>query len=185
MLASAGVACEAIASAVDEPALRQRLEASGAATTPAAVALALAEAKALDVARHHPDALVIGADQVLALGDRIFEKPPDIEAARRHLLALRGQSHVLISAVVLVRGETIEWTCVDTATLAVRAFGPAFLDGYLGAAGPVVCQSVGAYQLEGLGAQLFDRIEGDYFTILGMPLIPLLAELRTREVLPA
>ncbi len=183
MLASAGVACAVLPSSVDEPALRQALEASGAATRPADVARALAEAKARDVARLHPDALVIGADQVLALGPRIFEKPPDVAAARRHLLELRGRCHDLISAVVLAQGGSIVWSCIDTATLAVRTFSPEFLETYLTAAGPVVCQSVGAYQLEGLGAQLFDNIEGDYFTILGMPLIPLLAELRTRQVI--
>ena len=180
MLRAAGLAFEAIASTVDEPQLRRELEASGRDAAPEAIARALAAAKAEEVSRAHPEAWVIGGDQVLALGQRIFEKPPDMAAARRQLLELRGETHALVSAVVLARGGQVVWTHTETATLAVRAFSTAFLDRYLDAAGPDVCLSVGAYQLEGLGAQLFERIEGDYFTILGLPLIALLGALRER-----
>jgi septum formation protein len=183
LLHSAGVPAEVIPSRVDEPALRRALEAGGRQPGPEAVARALAEAKAVEVSRANPDALVIGADQVLALGKRIFDKPANLEAARRQLGELRGRMHDLVSAVVIARSGNVEWTHAETATLTVRLFGAQFLDHYLAQAGEAVCQSVGAYQLEGLGAQLFERIEGDYFTILGLPLIALLAELRAREVI--
>lgn len=183
MLASAGIVLEAVASDVDEVALRAELERSGRAASPEAVARALAAAKAEAVSRQHPDALVIGADQVLALGARIFEKPGDLAQARAQLGELRGRRHVLVSAVVLAKAGQSVWAHAETASLAMRAFSDAFLDRYLASAGPVVCQSVGAYQLEGLGAQLFERIEGDYFTILGLPLIALLAELRAHGVI--
>ena len=183
MLTSAGIAIEVMPSKVDEPQLRRAMEAGGRQTTPEQIACALAEAKAVEVSRTHPDALVIGGDQVLALGKRIFEKPEDQEAARRHLMELRGRMHDLVSAVVLAEAGKIVWRHVETATLTMRLFSPQFLDTYLAVAGAEVCQSVGAYQLEGIGAQLFERIEGDYFTILGLPLIALLGELRAREVI--
>lgn len=183
MLDAAGLVFQAIASTVDEPRLREKLEASGAECGPEVIARALAAAKAEEVSRAHPDAFVIGGDQVLALGSRIFEKPPDLAAARRQLLELKGQTHVLVSAVVLVKGGTVVWAHAETARLTMRAFSPAFLERYLVAAGADVCLSVGAYQLEGLGAQLFERIEGDYFTILGLPLIALLGALRARGVI--
>ena len=183
MLAAAGLNFEAIASNVDEPQLRRQLEASGKPSGPEDIARALAAAKAEDVSRAHPGALVIGGDQVLALGKRIFEKPPDMAAARRQLLELRGRMHDLVSAVVLAEGGRVVWSHAETATLTMRLFSPAFLDGYLEKAGPDVCLSVGSYQLEGLGVQLFERIEGDYFTILGLPLIALLGELRAREMI--
>ena len=180
MLAAAGLVFEAIASSVDEPAIRRHLETSGMPAGPEDIARALAVAKAEEVSAAHPDALVIGGDQVLALAKRIFEKPADMEAARRQLAELRGRSHELISAVVIAENGRAMWCHAETARLTVRTFSEAFLDRYLTTAGPDVCLSVGAYQLEGLGAQLFERIEGDYFTILGMPLIVLLGELRRR-----
>ncbi len=183
MLVAAGITFEAMPSTVDEPRLRQSMEAGGRQTTPEQIARALAEAKAEEISRAHPDALVIGGDQVLALGKRIFEKPADVDAARRQLMELRGRMHDLVSAVVLAEAGKIVWGQVETATLTMRLFTPRYLDMYLEAAGAEVCQSVGAYQLEGLGVQLFERIEGDYFTILGMPLIALLGELRVREVM--
>lgn len=183
MLQAAGLSFEAIASDVDEPQVRRALEASGPDASPKAIACALAAAKAVDVSRARPDALVIGGDQVLALGDRIFEKPGTLAGARDHLMAFRGKTHVLVSAVALAKAGQIVWQHVETASLTVRSFSPAFLDRYLAAAGEDVCQSVGAYQLEGLGAQLFERIEGDYFTILGLPLIALLGELRARGMI--
>ena len=183
MLEAAGLAFEAIPSAVDESRLRQELEASGAIVGPEAIARALAAAKAVEVSRSHPDALVIGGDQVLAFGPRIFEKPPNMEAARRHLMELRGRTHILVSAVVLAQSGKVVWEHAETAELAMRAFTPEFLDRYLDLAGEDVCLSVGAYQLEGLGAQLFERIDGDYFTILGLPLIALLGALRARGII--
>lgn len=183
MLTAAGLVFEAVVSGVDEPKLKRDLEASGRPIGPRDLALALAAAKAEAVSRARPEALVIGADQVLALGDRTFDKPADMTAARHQLLELRAKAHTLISAVVLAEGGGVLWRHADIATLVTRPFTPAFLDVYLAQAGPDVCLSVGAYQLEGLGPQLFDRIEGDYFTILGLPLIALLAELRAREVI--
>lgn len=183
MLAAAGLTFESIVSGVDEPALRRTLESEGRSVEPDDIAYALAAAKAEIVSRARPEALVVGADQVLALESRIFEKPADVPAARRQLLELRGKQHRLISAVVLAEGGRVQWRHADTATLVMRAFSAAFLDAYLYNAGEDVCLSVGAYQLEGLGAQLFERIDGDYFTILGLPLIALLAELRARKVI--
>ena len=183
MLLAAGLSFEAIASSVDEPRVRRDLEASGGDVSPAGIARALAIAKAEDVSRANPGALVIGGDQVLALGDRIFEKPADMEGARAHLLAFRGRTHVLVSAVALAKAGAVVWQHVETASLTVRQFSAQFLDRYLAAVGEEVCSSVGAYQLEGLGAQLFERIEGDYFTILGLPLIALLGELRARGMI--
>jgi len=183
MLEAAGLSFEAIASSVDEPRVRREIEAGGGDASPEGIARALATAKAADVSRGHPDALVIGGDQVLALGNRIFEKPRDLSAARAHLMAFRGKAHVLISAVSLAQAGKIIWQHAQTASLVVRSFSETFLDRYLEAAGEDVCLSVGAYQLEGLGAQLFERIDGDYFTILGLPLIALLQELREREVI--
>ncbi|MGE0700233.1 MAG: Maf family protein [Hyphomicrobiaceae bacterium] len=183
MLTAAGLVFDAIPSSVDEPKLRQALEANGTPVGPEAIARTLAAAKAEEVSRAHPEALVIGGDQVLALGKRLLEKPPSIEAARRQLMELRGRMHDLVSAVVLAEAGHVVWSHAETATLTMRLFSLAFLDSYLAQAGTEVCSSVGANQLEGLGAQLFERIEGDYFTILGLPLVSLLGELRNREVL--
>ncbi|MBS0240965.1 MAG: septum formation protein Maf [Proteobacteria bacterium] len=184
MLEGAGLAFEAMASDVDEVRLRAELEGKGVRGAEP-IARALAAAKAEAVSAQNPDALVIGGDQVLALGSRIFEKPKDVEAARRQLMDLRGRMHDLVSAVVLAEGGRGVWAHAETATMTMRLFSPQFLDDYLAKAGPIVCQSVGAYQLEGLGAHLFERIEGDYFTILGLPLIALLGELRGRGAIQA
>jgi septum formation protein len=184
MLTAAGLAIDAIPSDVDEAALKTELESRGVGD-PGEIALALAAAKAEVVSRMYPEALVIGGDQVLALGPRLFDKPIDMAGARQHLRDLRGRTHVLISAVVLAQGGHVVWQHSDTAQLAVREFSDAFLDSYLSEAGSDVCLSVGAYQLEGLGAQLFERIDGDYFTILGMPLIALLGALRARGAIAA
>jgi septum formation protein len=145
-----------------------------------------------------PEALVIGCDQVLALATErrmefggkpwsaasyeIFEKPADLAAARAHLLRLRGRTHQLHASVVLAQDGEVQWTCTDSAELTMRDFSEEFLTQYLARVGARACQSVGAYQLEGLGVQLFEEIRGDYFTILGLPLLPLLEELRARGV---
>ncbi len=127
-----------------------------------------------------PDAVVIGADQVLALDEELFDKPPDVAAARAQLLRLRGTTHHLLTAVALAQEGRTVWQCMETATLTLRSFSPMALDRYLAVAGDRVTRSVGAYEIEGPAIQLFERIEGDYFTILGLPLLPLLAELRAR-----
>ncbi len=141
-------------------------------------AIALAEAKASRVARRHPGALVIGADQMLVCDGTWFDKPRDLSEARAHLSALRGRRHELVSAVCVMRDTTRLWHFVDRPALTMRPFSDTFLDEYLALAGDAVLGSVGAYQLEGRGIQLFSRIEGDYFAILGLPLLPLLDFLR-------
>jgi septum formation protein len=162
---------------LDEHVMRQAL--SGAeGLSPQDVAEVLARAKAEAVSGLVPQAFVIGADQVLALGDRILSKPDTMETARAELLELSGKSHTLHSAVALAaKGETV-WAHSETSTLQMRELSPQFIGRYLRARGDEVLSSVGAYQLEGLGIQLFEKIDGDYFSILGLPLVPLLDALR-------
>ncbi|MDP6708910.1 MAG: Maf family nucleotide pyrophosphatase [Alphaproteobacteria bacterium] len=178
LLSRAGVAHRAEPARIDETALKRAAQRDG---TPAAeIALALARAKALDVAPRYPDAVVVGADQVLVLDRTLFDKPESTAAARETLLRLCGRSHRLISAVAAVDKSRIVWHHVETARLVMRNFSEAFLDAYLDAVGEAALESVGAYQLEDLGAQLFSEVEGDYFTILGLPLLPLLDFLRNQ-----
>lgn len=180
MLTGAGVPHQATSADVDEGALKVGLLAEGA--DPAGVALALARAKAEAASREHPG-LVLGSDQTLDLDGALIDKADSLDEARARLNAFRGKGHVLHSAAALaVGGETV-WSAADSARMQVRAFSDAFLDAYLAAEGEGILSSVGCYRLEGLGAQLFERIEGDYFTVLGMPLWPVLAELRTRGIL--
>ena len=180
MLSAAGVAFSAEAPGVDEDAVKDSLKGEKAA--PAAIAETLAELKARKISLRHPDAFVIGADQVLDCDGVLYDKPPDLAAARRQLQSLRGKTHRLTAAVVVARGDARLWHHTQVATLQMRPFTDAFLDGYLAQVGEAACRSVGAYQLEGLGAQLFSRIEGDYFTILGLPLLPLLDFLRGHKL---
>jgi septum formation protein len=176
LLANAGIEFSAVPAEIDERAVEAPLQGSG--TTPEDVALILAEAKALDVSERNPGALVIGCDQTLSLGDHVFHKPDGMEGARRHLLSLSGKTHQLNSAVVLARdGETL-WRHVSVARLTMRKLDPAFIGRHLARVGDKALASVGAYQIEGEGIQLFEKIEGDYFTIVGLPLLPLLAALR-------
>jgi septum formation protein len=176
MLANAGVAFTAVTADVDERALESPLEGSG--VTPDEVALILAEAKAGNVSENHPGVLVLGCDQTLSLDDRVFHKPRNMEDARRHLLALSGKTHHLNSAAVLVRdGETL-WRYVGVARLTMRRLEPAFIGRHLARVGEKALSSVGAYQIEGEGIQLFEKIEGDHFTIVGLPLLPVLNALR-------
>ena len=182
MMAAAGLRFEVVPADVDEPAIRERLVTADPGVSGAAIAAALAAAKAEEVSQRRSQSLVIGANQVLALGSRLFEKPRDLAVARENLMDLRGQAHELISAVALAHAGNVAWLGQDRARLTMREFSQAFLDDYLARAGTRVTESVGCYQLEGLGLQLFERIEGDYFTILGMPLLLLMAELRKRGV---
>jgi len=181
MLDGAGVAVACDPADVDEGALKAAGRARGA--TVAATAEALAEAKARRVAQRHPGAFVLGADQMLACEGDWFDKPADRDRARAQLLRLRGRTHRLVSAAVIVRGAERLWHHTDTADLTMRPFSDAFLEWYLDACGEAVLHSVGAYHLEGLGAQLFDRVDGDFFTILGLPLLPVLGFLRDHGVL--
>jgi septum formation protein len=178
VLAGAAVAFETEDSAVDEDALKAGLLAGGA--SPRDVAERLGEAKALAVSARRPADLVIGADQTLDLGGALYDKPADLAEARRHLVAMRGRSHALHGGIVAAEGGEVVWRTTETSRLWMRDFSNAFLDGYLARGGAALLASVGAYQLEGEGAQLFERIEGDYFAILGLPLLPLLAFLRER-----
>ena len=185
MLIAAGVVFEIQAADIDEAAMRASLEAEHGddIVPPEDVAEILAIAKAEAVSALHPDALVIGADQVLALHGEIFAKPADVAAAKAQLERLRGATHRLYSAVAVVRGGEMLFAHVDAAYLTMREFSDDFLAAYLAQAGEAVTSSVGAYQLEGLGIQLFEAIDGDYFTILGMPLLLLLGELRRHGVI--
>jgi septum formation protein len=181
LLREAGVPVEAEAANVDEEEVKSALKAEGASG--AQIAETLAELKAQKVARRHAGALVVGADQVLECDGRLFDKPPDRDRAAAHLRALAGRTHALLSAACAVRDGTRVWHENTVARLTMRPLDDGFIDHYLDAVAEDALASVGAYRLEGLGAQLFARIEGDYFSILGLPLIPLLDFLRAQGVL--
>jgi len=149
-----------------------------------ATVLCLAHAKAQAVAIRHPGAVVIGADQMLECGSRRFDKPCSRGAARAQLLALRGRGHRLVSGACLFRGGTVLWQGTDEASLEMRHFTEAWLDDYLRAMNGKVLRTVGAYEIEGLGLQLFSRVSGDHFTIRGLPLLALLGALRSHGLLP-
>ena len=182
MLRNTGVAIEVAPARIDEAAVRDSLAAEGA--PPRDIADKLAELKALRAAQRHPGRLVLGADQVLVADGRLHAKPASRDEARDQLRALRGRAHQLLSAAVIVDTGTPVWRHVGTARLTMRPFSDAFLEDYLDRLGDLAFASVGCYQLEGLGAQLFARVEGDYFTVLGLPLLETLGYLRVREVLP-
>lgn len=176
LLENAGLLIETDPAVIDERAVEAPLVEAGFGADD--IALILANAKALDVSQRHPGRLVIGADQTLGLGKDRFHKPDTAEEARAQLLALRGKTHQLHSAVSVARdGETL-WQHVDAAHMTMRDFSPEFLGRYLAEIGDTVYQTVGGYQLEGPGVQLFEKADGDYFTVLGLPLIPLLKYLR-------
>jgi septum formation protein len=179
MLEAAGVTFEVDVPRIDEDAARTSFRAKR--MTPRDQANALAELKALSVSTRRPG-LVIGADQMLALEGEAFDKPKSAAEAREHLLRLRGRTHQLITAAAAARDGQVIWRHLDAPELTMRAFSDAFLEDYLARAGENVLMSVGAYQLEGLGAQLFGRVEGDYFSILGLQLMPLLAFLREQGI---
>jgi len=174
LLEAAGVALEVAPSDIDERAA----EAAAPSSSPAAVAALLARAKASAVARLHPGRLVLGADQILDLDGRRFTKPADRAAARAQLRALAGRAHELHSAIAFVQDGKVLFEYISTARLTMRTFSDTFLDRYLDVAGAAATESVGAYQLEGPGVQLFESVDGDYFTVLGLPLLAALDFLR-------
>jgi septum formation protein len=182
LLRAAGVTFEQRAAAVDEEAIRAALQAENA--SPLDAATALAELKAERVAQHAPpEALVLGADQILACEGRWFGKPESIAEARAQLAELAGRRHELATAVVGCRGGARIWHAATQVRLWLRPCSPAFLERYLAAVGERALGSVGAYQIEGLGAQLFARVEGDHFAIQGLPLLEVLEFLRAQGVL--
>jgi septum formation protein len=176
LLEAAGLPFEVVAADIDERAASAPLQAQRA--SPDVIAADLARTKALTISAKMPQRLVVGADQVLALEGEIFTKPADRATAKAQLLKLSGRTHALHSALCIARGENALFETVSTATLTCRRLSPDFVDRYLDAAGDAILGSVGAYQLEGLGIHLFERIDGDHPTILGLPLLPLLAFLR-------
>ena len=178
VLESAGIPVEVVPADVDE----RTIESNAGVTNPTAAASLLARSKALAVAPLRPGRLVLGADQTLALGARRFSKPTDRDGARRQLQMLRGQTHVLHSAITVARDGAVLYDHVEPARLTMRAFSNDVLDRYLDKAGDMVTASVGSYQLERIGIHLFERIDGDHFTILGMPILPLLAFFREAGV---
>jgi nucleoside triphosphate pyrophosphatase len=179
LLANAGISFKSIPADIDERAVQQK---SGL-SAPADVAAVLAREKALWVSSHQPGKFVIGADQTLGLGDRLFSKPAGRAQAAEQIRALAGRSHELHSGVAVASDGAILFETVTIARMTMRTLGEAEIAAYLDEAGAAVTSSVGAYQLEGLGVHLFDRIEGDHFTILGLPLLPLLAFMRSEHLL--
>jgi septum formation protein len=174
LIAAAGIPFDAVGADIDERALEALLRKEGAS----AVAAHSARAKALAVSAANPDRLVVGADQVLALDGEIFAKPRDLSEAKAHLTRLSGRSHTLYAALAVARAEKILFEAAGGATLTCRKFGADFIERYIAAVGDLALTSVGAYQIEGLGIHLFERIDGEYATILGLPILPLLAFLR-------
>ena len=183
MLKNAGVDCEAVASMIDEEGYKQSMKAEGASAAEAAETLA--EMKALRMYRQQPDAIVIAADQMLECNGIWFDKPRDRDNTRAQLMALRGKTHQLVSAAVIYKEGSRIWGTIDTAHLTMRNFTEEWLDDYLDAAGEDIFHCVCGYQLEGIGAQLFTNVLGDYFTVLGLPLLALIGFLRDHGVLKA
>ena len=181
LLRDAGLVFAVRPGAVDEAAVKQEYRAAGKSASD--LALALAEAKASADCR--AGETVIGADSVLVCGDDWFDKPADRAAARLHLQAMRGRAHQMVSAVAVARNGAVAWRHVETVTLVMRQLDDAFIDDYLARAGDAVLSSVGAYQIEALGVTLFERVDGDYFSVLGLPLLPLLGFLRQHAMAPA
>jgi septum formation protein len=177
MLDDSGICYEAIRPDVDEATVKDRFN------DPSAIASELAEAKAFSVSRDRPGDWVIGSDSVVSCGGRLFDKPKDREEAAEHLRFFSARPMHLTSAVALARDGAIDWQHVETSELLVRPLSASFIADYLDAEWPEVGYTVGVFRLEGRGVQLFDRIEGDHFAILGMPLIPLLGALRERGVI--
>lgn len=182
LLHAAGVPFEIQPAAIDEARIKRLARVTG--DTALACALALAVEKARTVSAHNAGALVIGADQILVAGDEWFDKPADLDEARAQLSRLRGRTHVLATAVCVISDGPVLWQATSGPELTMRTFSDAFLEAYVAGENDALLGSVGAYCLEARGAQLFSRIAGDYFTVLGLPLLELLDFLREREVLP-
>jgi septum formation protein len=182
ILSEAGLTYEVISKPVDEAAIKQAMLGEGSRLRD--IADALAEAKAMRVSRTEPG-FVIGADQIMVMDDTLFDKPPSIEAARQRLKEMRGKTHKLMGAVVVCENGQAVWRHLSVTKLTVRDFSDAFLDQYIEMEGESLTRSVGAYRFEGPGAHLFSHVEGDFFSILGLPLLPLLDYLRTRGVVPS
>jgi septum formation protein len=182
LLGAAGVLFEIEPAAIDEARIKRLARAIG--DTAIVCALALAVEKARTVSARNPGALVIGADQILVAGEQWFDKPADCEEARTQLRALRGRSHVLATAACVLADGAVLWQATTEPELIMRPFSDAFLEEYVLAEGDALLGSVGAYRLEGRGVQLFSRIAGDYFAVLGLTLLDLLGFLRERKVLP-
>ncbi len=182
MLSAAGLAFECMPAQIDEDAIKAGMMSAAPNVEPSDIAARLAAEKAIAVSLKCPGALVVGSDQVLALRNRIIFKAENMAEARAVLSQLRGRVHELVSGVALAQNGNVLWETIDGAELTMRNFSDEFLYRYLDQAGTRILGSVGCYELEGVGLQLFDSVEGDYFTILGMPLLALFAELRNRGV---
>ncbi|CCB67769.1 MULTISPECIES: Maf family nucleotide pyrophosphatase [unclassified Hyphomicrobium] len=185
LLEAAGLTFDVVPAQIDEAAIRTAILEETMGAEASDIASVLAAEKARAVSELHREALVIGADQVLVLGGKIFSKAETMPEAREHLTMLRGRTHDLVSAVALARNGVVHWQTLAVAGMTVRDFSDEFLGAYLERMGDRALASVGCYELEGTGVQLFERIEGDYFTILGIPLLPLLQRLRDEEMITA
>jgi septum formation protein len=180
LLQAAGLAASVDPADLDEAAVKTSMAGDGRSAENTALALAVLKAQAVSL--RHSGALVIGGDQILDCEGRWFDKPQDMDQARSHLEALRGRRHSLATAVAVVRDGAPLWTHAESVHLTMRAFSPEFLESYLAMAGDDVCSTVGAYRLEEHGVQLFEAIDGDHFTILGLPLLPILSYLREQGI---
>lgn len=183
LLQSAGLSFTVAPADLDEGQIRHRLQSENDAVSAEDIALALATAKAKLIAKDHANALVIGCDQTLKFEDRIYEKARDLTTIRETLLSFRGKTHRLCSAVAIVQNSDVIWSTVQHADLTMRNYSENFIDEYLARVGNEAMDSLGGYQLEAQGIQLFDSIDGDYFTVLGLPLLSLVKELRSLKVL--
>ncbi|MET3616118.1 septum formation protein [Rhizobium aquaticum] len=182
LMEAAGLTFAVEPARIDEREIEAPLVAGGASAEE--VAAALAKAKAEDVAERNRQAFVIGSDQVMSMEGLLFHKCTSVDMAREQLRSMRGKTHRLSSAISIVRNDSEVWNHVSVADLTFREFSDAFLDTYIANAGPKVLLTVGAYSYEGLGQQLFEKVEGDFFTIIGLPMLPLLAALRDLAIIP-
>ncbi|MBL4784557.1 MAG: Maf-like protein [Cohaesibacteraceae bacterium] len=181
LLKNAGVDFICKASNIDERSVEDPLVSNGIA--PDEIALALAEAKAMSVGNQNSNELILGCDQTLGLGNTRFHKPENMSDAKHQLLELSGKTHQLNSAIVIVQNQKLTWRHISTARMQMRKLSAGFIDRYIEEAGTRITDSVGGYQLENIGAQLFEEIQGDYFTVLGLPLLPLLGQLRKMGIM--